>query len=84
LQVSVYDLAEDKEPVLSPSTSLRMSLPKGPQQYAEDPARSLELEPAYRGVRASRTTVGGVFSCPMTESQASRVGKVEVRQGTGG
>ena len=43
-QVSVYDLAEGK----------------GPQQYAEDLARSLELQPAYREVRASTTTVGGV------------------------
>ena len=82
--MSVYDLAEDKESALSPSTSLRMILPKGPQQYAEDPARSLELEPAYRGVRASRTTVGGAFSCPMAESQASSIGKAEVRQRTGG
>jgi len=44
LQVSVYDLAEEK----------------GPRQYAEDLARSLELQPAYRQVRASTTTVGGV------------------------
>jgi len=44
LQVSVYDLAEEK----------------GPQQYAEDLARSLELQPAYRDVHASTTTVGGV------------------------
>ena len=44
LQVSVYDLAEGK----------------GPQQYAEDLAHSLELQPAYRDVHASTTTVGGV------------------------
>lgn len=44
LQVSVYDLAEEK----------------GSQQYAEDLARSLELQPAYRHVRASTATVSGV------------------------
>jgi hypothetical protein len=44
LLVSVYDLAEGK----------------GPQQYTEDLARSLELQPAYREVHASRTTVGDV------------------------
>lgn len=44
LQVSVYDLAEEK----------------GSQQYAGDLARSLELQPTYRQVRTSTTTVGGV------------------------
>lgn len=44
LQVSVYDLAEEK----------------GPQQYAEDLAHSLGLQPAYREVRAGTTTVDGV------------------------
>ncbi len=44
LQVSVYDLAEGK----------------GPLQYAEDLAHSLDLQPAYRDVHASTTTVGGV------------------------
>ena len=42
--MSVYDLAEGK----------------GPQQYAEDLAHSLELQPAYRDARASTTIVGGV------------------------
>ncbi len=52
LQVSVYDLAEGEEPALSP--------PKGAQQYAEDLAHSLELQPSYRKVRAGMQTVGGV------------------------
>jgi len=44
LQVSVYDLAEGK----------------GPQQYAEDLAHSLDLQPVYREVRATTTTIDSV------------------------
>lgn len=61
LQVSVYDLAEGK----------------GPQQYAEDLARSLELQPAYRQVRASTTTVGGV-TAGLVEYLSDRTVKGEI------
>ena len=61
LQVSVYDLAEGK----------------GPRQYAEDLAHSLELQPAYRQVRASTTTVSGV-TAGLVEYLSDRTVKGEI------
>lgn len=61
LQVSVYDLAEEK----------------GPRQYAEDLARSLELQPAYRDVHASTTTVSGA-AAGLVEYLSDRTVKGEI------